>query len=55
MNQYEKYQMYGEIKYQVSLKKYTTLRVGGIADAMIYPHDLNSLVDRKSTRLNSSH
>ena len=39
MNQYEKYQMYGEIKYQVSLKKYTTLRVGGIADAMIYPHD----------------
>ena len=44
MSHYEKYQIYGEIKYQVSLKKYTTLRVGGIVDAMIYPHDLNALV-----------
>lgn len=44
MNQYEKYQVYGEIKYQISFKKHTSLRVGGVADAIIYPHDLNSLL-----------
>ena len=41
---YIKYQNYGEIKHHVSLKKYTSLRVGGTVDAMIYPHDLNALL-----------
>lgn len=44
MDLYAKYQHYGEIKYQVSLKKYTSLRVGGTVDALIYPHDLNTLL-----------
>lgn len=44
MDRYAKYQNYGVIKYQVSLKKYTSLRVGGTVDALIYPHDLNSLL-----------
>lgn len=44
MDRYAKYQIYGEIKYQASLKKYTSLRVGGTVDALIYPHDLNSLL-----------
>lgn len=43
MDRYAKYQTYGEIKYRVSLKKYTSLRVGGIVGAMIFPHDLNAL------------
>lgn len=44
MERYAKYQQFGEIKYQISLKKFTSLRVGGTADALIYPHDLNSLL-----------
>lgn len=44
MDQYAKYQTYGEIKYHVSLKKYTSIRVGGTVDAMIFPHDLNALL-----------
>ena len=41
---YIKYQNYGEIKFHVSLKRYTSLRVGGTVDAIIYPHDLNALL-----------
>ncbi|MDX1777690.1 MAG: UDP-N-acetylmuramate dehydrogenase [Thermodesulfobacteriota bacterium] len=33
----------GKILYQVSLKRYTSLRVGGIADIMIYPATIKEL------------
>lgn len=34
----------GKIEENVSLKKYTTYRVGGVARCIVYPRDINSLV-----------
>ena len=34
----------GQIEKNVSISKYTTYKVGGIAKAVVYPKDVNSLI-----------